>query len=74
MTDIPKLDHVATLKMSAAQLRRCKAAARAQGMRFSVWARNLLVSSANRIVGQNGSALLDVPTIPAEAQARSRDR
>lgn len=64
MPDVPKLDHVATLKLSAAQLRRCKAAARAQGLRFSVWARNVLVRDANKIVGQNGSSLLDAPTLP----------
>jgi hypothetical protein len=62
--DVPKLDHVATLKLSAAQLRRCKAAARAQGLRFSVWARNVLVSQANRTVGQSGSGMLDAPKIP----------
>jgi hypothetical protein len=62
--DVPKLDHVATLKLSGAQLRRCKAAARAQGMRFSVWARNILVAQANRTIGTNGGSLLDAPTIP----------
>jgi hypothetical protein len=74
MTDIPKLDKVATLKMTAAQIRRCKAAAKQKGLRFSVWARNLLVSNANAIVGQSGSALLDAPTIPVETQTRSRSR
>ena len=64
MPDVPKLDHVATLKLSAAQLRRCKAAARAQGLRFSVWARNVLVRDANKIVGHTGSSLLDAPTLP----------
>ena len=62
--DIPKFDHVATVKLSAAQLRRCKAAARANGLRFSVWARNVLVNQANRTVGQNGSGVLDAPKIP----------
>lgn len=66
MPDVPKLDHVATLKLSAAQLRRCKAAARAKGMRFSVWARNILVESANKVIGHNGSSLLDAPTLPRE--------
>jgi hypothetical protein len=62
--DVPKLDHVATLKLSAAQLRRCKAAARAKGLRFSVWARNILVDHANRTIGSNGSSLLTAPKIP----------
>ena len=65
MPDVPKLDHVATLKLSGAQLRRCKAAARAQGLRFSVWARNILVNHANKTVGTNGSSLLDAPKIPS---------
>jgi len=72
VTDIPKLDKVATLKMTAAQFRRCKAAARARGMRFGVWARNHLVMEANRVVGQNHGALLDAPTIPVETRSRER--
>jgi len=62
--DVPKLDHVATVKLSAAQLRRCKAAARQQGLRFSVWARNVLVQNANKVVG-GASGMLDAPKIPS---------
>jgi hypothetical protein len=62
--DVPKLEHVATLKFTAAQLRRCKAAARSQNLRFSVWARQNLVAAANAIMGQSSGALLDAPKLP----------
>ena len=61
---IPKLDRVATLKMSAAQIRQCKAAARSQGMRFSVWARTVLLANADRVMGPNGGSVLEAPKIP----------
>lgn len=63
-SDVPKLDHVVTLKFTAAQLRRCKAAARSKGQRFSAWARTNLVAAANQTMGQHPTALLDAPTVP----------
>jgi len=72
--DLPKLDHVLTLKMSKAQLRQCKARARAMKLRFSTWARLTLVeaSTPSEAAHTNGSSngsssrtLLAAPVLPA---------
>ena len=58
------LNKVMTLKVSPAQMRRMKEAARAEGLRMSVWARNILIMQANKAVGARPTALLPTPTLP----------
>ena len=65
MADIVTLSRVINLKMSPAQVRRCKAAAKQKGLRFSAWARSVLLENADRIVGSTGrSGGLDAPSLP----------
>jgi len=61
MEGIPVLDRVVSLKMSAGQVRRAKAAARAQGQRFGVWARNLILERADQVLTKNGGGLPAAP-------------
>ena len=63
MADIVTLSRVVNLKMSPAQVRRCKAAAKQQGKRFSAWARETLLDKANRIVGGGHNGVLDAPSL-----------
>ena len=57
---IPILDHKASIKFSAGQLRRLKAVARARGMRLSSWARAVLLREA----GSDAGGHLEAPTLP----------
>lgn len=64
---LPKFDRVVSLKVTAAQGRRLKAAARKAGKRFGVWARERLLESADRIMtGANGTSSrhLEAPVLP----------
>jgi predicted nucleotide-binding protein (sugar kinase/HSP70/actin superfamily) len=63
---LPKFDRVVALKVSAAQSRRMKAAARKSGKRFSTWARERLIEAAERIMRSNGagSGRLEAPSMP----------
>jgi hypothetical protein len=65
MSGIISLSRVINLKMSPAQVRRVKAAAKQQGMRFSTWARDALLEKANRIIGGN-SGVLEAPSLPVD--------
>jgi hypothetical protein len=65
---IRKLDHALTIKLSTAQLRECKAAARKRGKLLAVWARDALVDRAGsdgEHAGNGHHARLEAPELPA---------
>jgi hypothetical protein len=66
LTPQGELTVTVSLKMAPGQRRRCVAAAKKESLPFSVWARTVLVTCANRVMGEPParSARLEAPALP----------